>query len=46
MRQEHPDLMEDTEVFVREVRSGSILGDFLPAAASLISVLDQSLIVE
>ena len=46
MRQEHPDLMEDTEVFVREVRSGSILADLLPAAASLISFLDQSLIVE
>ena len=46
MRQEHPDLMEGTEVFVREGRSGSILADLLPAAASFISVLDQLLIVE
>ena len=46
MRQKHPDLGDDSLVFVREVRPGSIIADLLPSAASLIGIMDQVLIVE
>ena len=46
MRQTHPDLREDGQVYVREVRPGSIIADLLPQAASLVAHMDQALIVE
>ena len=45
LRSTHPDLKDDTEIFVREVRSGSIIADLVPMAGSLIGTMDQVLIV-
>ncbi len=46
MKQEHPDLKDDAQLFVREVHPGSIIGDLLPVVASFIGTMDQALIVE
>ena len=46
MRDAHPDLKDDATVFVREVRPGSIIADLIPAVASLVTVMDQALIIE
>ena len=46
MRQAHPDLKDDATAFVREVRSGSIIAELIPQAASLIGLMDQAMIVE
>ncbi|MDF1750059.1 MAG: hypothetical protein P1V34_14395, partial [Alphaproteobacteria bacterium] len=45
MKTEHPDIRDDAEIFVREVRSGSIIADLVPVAGSLIGTMDQVLIV-
>lgn len=46
MAQAHPDLKDDATIFVREVRPGSIIADLLPSVASLIGLMDQTMIVE
>ena len=46
MRQHHPYLNEDARVFVRDVRPGSTIAELLPSFASLISQMDQVIIVE
>jgi hypothetical protein len=46
MREMYPDLKEDTTIYVSEVRRGSIIAELVPAAASLIGIMDQALIVE
>ncbi|UUX51163.1 hypothetical protein NUH88_05595 [Nisaea acidiphila] len=45
MKREHPDLRDDAKVYVREVRTGSIIADLVPHAGTLISLMDQILIV-
>jgi hypothetical protein len=49
LKQTNPDLSTEGEIFVREVRSGSIVADMLPwfsLAAPLIAEMDKVLIVE
>ena len=46
MRAAYPDLKDDANVFIREIRPGSIIADLIPSAASLISQMDQIMIVE
>lgn len=46
LKRSHPDLEDDAQVFVSEVRQGSIIANLVPSLASLIAVLDQALILE
>jgi hypothetical protein len=46
MKLAHPDLKDDAQVFVREIRSGSIIADLVPGIANIITAIDQTLIVE
>lgn len=45
MRQNHPDLIDDTRIYVREVRPGSIIAELILIGASLIGIMDQIQIV-
>jgi hypothetical protein len=42
----HPDLKDDAQILVREVRQGSIVADLLPVMASLSGLMDQLMIVD
>lgn len=49
VRERHPDLKADTQVFVKEVRSGSIEADMFPslmALGAIVGAFDHVLIVE
>ncbi len=46
MKQAHPDLKDDALIFLREIQPGSIIADLIPSAVSLITTMDQALIVE
>jgi hypothetical protein len=46
IRQYHPDLSGEAQIFVKEVRPGSFLADLIPFALSVIGHMDQILIVE
>ena len=49
IKQSHPDLTGEAELYVREVRRGSVIVDMLPwlsAAAPFIAEMDKALIVE
>ena len=46
MKENHPNLDEGARVFIRDIRPGSIIAELLPSFASLISHMDQAVIVE
>lgn len=45
LKHKHPDLEGTAEMYVREVRSGSIIADLVPAIGSVIAIMDQAIIV-
>ncbi|MCA0256666.1 MAG: hypothetical protein LCH47_08755 [Proteobacteria bacterium] len=49
LKEDHPDLKSDIQFYVKEVRSGSIVADLIPAfavAAPFIAQIDQVMVVE
>lgn len=46
IKENHPDLKGNAEIFVREMRSGSILADLVPLTLAVITQMDRLLIVE
>ncbi len=46
MRANHPDLVAEAELFVSEVRKGSVIAELIPFWPALIAHMDQALILE
>ncbi|NTE68580.1 hypothetical protein G6M85_23605 [Agrobacterium tumefaciens] len=49
LKEDHPDLKSDNEFFIKDIRTGSIVAELIPAfaiAAPFISQIDQIMIVE
>lgn len=45
MRDHHPDLKNEAQIFIQENRPGSILADLIPLFGSLMGIMDQAVIV-
>lgn len=46
MRQMHPDLASEAQLYVHEIRPGCIAGELIPIAMSMIEFMDRAIIVE